>query len=440
MKKNVSIKQTLITLSVFPAMFIGVALMIISARSSWESMTNEMKNSLSIAADSLYNTYSLVAPGDFVEKDGVLMKGDRVIEGDYVIVDALKASYGLEITLFYGEERILTTIKDSQGQRMTGTTADPLASYWVLEQGREYFSPKVLVVDEAYFGYYIPVYNRDKSIVGMAFAGKKRDEVVNLIWTNVLHSLLICVIVIVATLLLCVGASQRIIKALYDIMDYLGHLAQSDFSTKMPLSVLKRKDEIGDMGNYAEKVSVALKEMIMTDPLTGLYNRRASKNHLDKWIEKCQKQNKNLITVVMADIDYFKKINDTYGHDCGDMVLVKVSELFKRHMGENGVVARWGGEEFLLVFEEKQESAIMKLKQMSKEINAYEFEHEGARFSITCTFGINTEIVGNSFDHIIDQADDYLYQGKTQGRNRMVISDGTVITGEEIEASMSHLD
>lgn len=427
MKKKKSIRRTLIGLSVMPAVFVGIALMIILVHSLWVGMTGEVSNSLSIAANSLYNTYSLVAPGDYMLKDGTLMKGDLVIDGDYAIVDALKESYGMEITLFYGDERRLTTITDADGNRLIGTKADSQTVRWVLETGRKYFSKKVEIGGEDYFGYYIPILNKDKNVVGMAFAGKKRAEVINSIAGSMMQAVLICLLFVAATLLVCVAASQKIVAALGSIMEYLGFLAQSDFSKKMPKHVQNRTDEIGDMGKYAEDVSRSLEEMITTDPLTKLLNRRACKKYLDKWIEICRKQKENRITVAIGDIDYFKKINDTYGHDCGDMVLVTVSDIFKKHMKDNGCVARWGGEEFLLVFEKDTKAAGDMLREILSEIKEHEFDYKGETFRITFTFGVNGDIIGHSYDEIVNSADECLYKGKTGGRDRMVFTNGQVI-------------
>ena len=150
MKKKKSIKRMLIGLSVIPVIFVGVILMLISGHSMWNGMTDEISNSLAIAANSLYNTYSLVAPGDYQVKDGVLMKGDLVLEGDYAIVDALKKSYGMEITLFYGDERRLTTLMDAEGNRLISTKADSQAVKWVLESGRKYFAQNIEINGEGY--------------------------------------------------------------------------------------------------------------------------------------------------------------------------------------------------------------------------------------------------------------------------------------------------
>lgn len=318
--KKTSLKHTLLKFSLVPVLVLGLVLTFISTRTLVQVTTEQVSQSLKVAARSVYNTYSLIAPGDMYEKDGMIYKGDVVLTGDYSIVDSLKESYGMDITLFYGDKRILTTLTDEKGKRMSGTSADGQVSHWVLENGKDYFSEKIKIGGKSYFGYYVPIYNKDGSVVGMAFASKTRASVMAFVRNNVINSVAICVLVTIAALLCCIAASQKLVEALKSIMDYLGHLANSDFSTKMPISVLRRKDEIGAMGSYAAAVSCSLKDMITTDPLTGLLNRRACRSNLQKMIEQCRENRQQSLSVTIGDIDFFKRINDTYGHECGDIV------------------------------------------------------------------------------------------------------------------------
>ena len=76
-----------------------------------------------------------------------------MLTGDYSIVDSLKESYGMDITLFYGDKRILTTLTDKKGKRMSGTSADGQVSHWVLENGKDYFSEKIKIGGKSYFAY-----------------------------------------------------------------------------------------------------------------------------------------------------------------------------------------------------------------------------------------------------------------------------------------------
>lgn len=421
--KKTSLKHTLLKFSLVPVLVLGLVLTLISTRTLIRETTDEVSQSLKIAARSVYNTYSLVAPGDMYEKDGIIYKGDVALTGDYSIVDSLKESYGMDITLFYGDKRILTTITDKKGKRMSGTSADGQISHWVLENGKDYFSGQIKIGGKSYFGYYVPIYNKDGSVVGMAFASKTRASVMASVRNNVLNSLAVSLLVIIAALLCCIVASQKLVDALKAIMDYLGHLANSDFSTKMPVSVLRRKDEIGAMGSYAATVSCSLKDMITTDPLTGLLNRRACRSSLQKMIEQCRENRQQSLSVTIGDIDFFKRINDTYGHECGDMVLRSVSNIFKKNMEEKGLVSRWGGEEFLLAFELPLAQAHEKLTQIAAEIRETTFAYEGETFSVSLTFGLTGVTGEQPLDEIVKEADDLLYRGKAEGRNRIVTSE-----------------
>lgn len=421
--KKTSLKHTLLKFSLVPVLVLGLVLTLISTRTLVQGTTEQVSQSLKIAARSVYNTYSLIAPGDMYEKDGLIYKGDVVLTGDYSIVDSLKESYGMDITLFYGDKRVLTTLTDEKGKRISGTSAEGQVSHWVLENGKDYFSNNIKIGGKSYFGYYVPIYNKDGSVVGMAFASKTRASIMASVRNNVLNSVAICVLVTIAALLCCIVASQKLVEALKAIMDYLGHLANSDFSTKMPITVLRRKDEIGAMGSYAVTVSCSLKDMITTDPLTGLLNRRACRSSLQKKMEQCRENRQQSLSVTIGDIDFFKRINDTYGHECGDMVLKSVSNIFKKHMEEKGLVSRWGGEEFLLVFELPLAQAHEKLTQIADEIRNTSFAYEGETFSVSLTFGL-TEVNGEQpLDEIVKEADDLLYRGKAEGRNRIVTSE-----------------
>lgn len=425
--KKRSLKTTWIQVSVLPAFVLGVMLTCLLANSLINGMTKELSESLSVAAHSLYNTYSLVAPGDYVMDADELKKGDMVLSGDYTIIDALKDSYHMEMTLFYADERVLTTIKDEAGNRVIGTKADPEATKWVLEKNREFFVKNIEINGVDYYGYYIPVLNKDETVVGMAFAGKTSESVMDSVQNSVARSVMISIMIIFVALFWCIFASQKIIESLHLIMEYLGCLAKTDFSQRMPDKVLKRNDEIGEMGRYAATVNRSLKELITSDPLTKLSNRRDCGMFLEKKISLCEKYQENKICVAIGDIDFFKSINDKYGHDCGDYVLVTVADVFKKHMEDRGLVARWGGEEFLFVFEKPLAEAKQDMQDILNEIRAIDFAYEEKHFKVTLSVGMNGTIVGSDFDTVIKIADDMLYQGKESGRNRIVTTEGETI-------------
>ncbi|RZD16633.1 MAG: GGDEF domain-containing protein [Candidatus Acididesulfobacter guangdongensis] len=144
------------------------------------------------------------------------------------------------------------------------------------------------------------------------------------------------------------------------------------------------------------------------DPLTGLYNRRYFDLVLSKFIKKAAKYNIKF-SVLMLDIDHFKKFNDTYGHDVGDKVLKIVSSTVKEHIrGNQDILFRYGGEEFVIISMDDLTGAIT----LAKKINSLEFK--GSPEKITVSIGISSYKQG---EDVVKLADDNLYKAKEAGRN-----------------------
>lgn len=161
-----------------------------------------------------------------------------------------------------------------------------------------------------------------------------------------------------------------------------------------------------------------LKQEAQMDALTGLYNR----HYMYQVLEIAVNEQKNSqFTIAMGDIDLFKKVNDTLGHNCGDYVLKSVAEFFKKYMVGKGTVCRWGGEEFLFLFShDNGDDAFIYVQEMHEKIERLALEYEGTKVPITMTFGVEEYFSGTSVTELIKKADDKLYTGKESGRNRVV--------------------
>ena len=126
--------------------------------------------------------------------------------------------------------------------------------------------------------------------------------------------------------------------------------------------------------------------------------------------------------IIMLDIDFFKRFNDTYGHACGDMVLIAVARTIAEHVRSTDIAARYGGEEFVvLIAEDGQETAVKIAERIRKAIEAMETEYEGQKLKITVSCGVasyNKDIDENP-KNVVERADRALYQSKQQGRNRV---------------------
>lgn len=163
-----------------------------------------------------------------------------------------------------------------------------------------------------------------------------------------------------------------------------------------------------------------LERQAATDMLTGMCNRRKIFEILEQRIEE-ESSCKKVFTVAIGDIDFFKNINDTYGHECGDQVLRKLSALMKEHMLSCGTVGRWGGEEFLLIFENANgDQAYEKLQELIRKIRELEIEYEGRIIQVTMTFGVSEYDNQKPISETIKEADEKLYMGKGAGRNIII--------------------
>ncbi|MBI4854202.1 MAG: diguanylate cyclase [Acidobacteria bacterium] len=160
------------------------------------------------------------------------------------------------------------------------------------------------------------------------------------------------------------------------------------------------------------------------DPLTALSNRNYFRNELRKFVSLAVRYNRAL-SIIMLDIDFFKKINDTYGHDVGDNVLKGVSEVLMRHVRNHDVAARFGGEEFVMLLPETNlGGAVVVAERIRTAVENVNFESLGCRRQVTISIGV-AEYEGDTTsdgEDILKRADEALYRAKTSGRNRVCVS------------------
>lgn len=173
------------------------------------------------------------------------------------------------------------------------------------------------------------------------------------------------------------------------------------------------------------RLFAALEERATTDALTGLKNRRQLKEDSPYATGRARRQKKPL-SVIMADIDHFKRTNDKFGHSVGDDVLVAVAQVILQCTRNTDYAYRYGGEEFCLVLEQTDcENAANLAERIRKQIQRLDFEAPNGSLKITMSFGIGELFVhGNEIKMVIKSADDALYMAKKKGRNRVVICPG----------------
>lgn len=161
-----------------------------------------------------------------------------------------------------------------------------------------------------------------------------------------------------------------------------------------------------------------LKLQAGTDPLTGLPNRRQMTATIEEWRETNPRNN---FSFAMADIDFFKRVNDTWGHDCGDVVLKTLANLFKEKMKGKGFICRWGGEEFFFFFPDMNlDEAKFEIGEIAVDVRGLKIPYGEETIRITMTFGVEENDFHSDLQALVCQADEKLYYGKEHGRNQVV--------------------
>lgn len=413
-KKEKSIRTKLITMVLLPILALALMIISIGMILLYQFYTKSVRNELTAATNTVLDCLNLTVKGDYAYESGMLIKGDLNIT-DSTMLYRIKDKSQIDITIFWEDTRILSTVEDASGVSAVGTKANKEVVEAVLERGECYYSTNLDISGVPYIGYYMPIENVDHTVVGMIFAGKSKELVYREIRTVLLWFLAFSGIAGILAAVFSSIYANRMVEDINIINKFIKTIAEGDLTVNLDKRIAGRNDELGRIGEYASRMRKDLKKLIERDPLTTLYNRRSCNNKL-----KVLESEKSQYTIVMCDIDWFKKINDTYGHDAGDYVLVTLSELIWANVRGCGFASRWGGEEFLLVYQLEYEAAMEKVRQIQQKVRAYDFTYEGKTIKVTMSFGVEMEDASMPYEQRILIADENLYIAKNNGRDRIV--------------------
>jgi two-component system, cell cycle response regulator len=167
-----------------------------------------------------------------------------------------------------------------------------------------------------------------------------------------------------------------------------------------------------------------LEQKARVDGLTGLYNRAFFNDRIEEELDRARRYNGTL-AIILFDVDRFKRVNDTYGHSFGDVVLAEVAETARFHARQSDVVARYGGEEFVIILpEQNAENASYLAERIRGAIEELHLVHNGERVPVTASFGVSStaEIGYENSKDLVDAADKMLYAAKDGGRNQVRVA------------------
>ena len=218
------------------------------------------------------------------------------------------------------------------------------------------------------------------------------------------------------------GSEDRLAKGLeLGINDYLVRPVEQDELIARSWTQIRRK-------RYEERLRetyVVSVNAAVTDPLTGLYNRRYLESHFERMSDRLKEEGKP-ISLLMLDIDHFKQVNDTFGHDAGDQVLQDIAKRIVSNLRGFDTAVRFGGEEFVILLPDSPLSAAVgSAERLCESMSSAPVPVSGGGepISITASLGAATMLAGeDSLEDLLRRADGALYQAKESGRNRVISS------------------
>jgi diguanylate cyclase (GGDEF)-like protein len=192
-------------------------------------------------------------------------------------------------------------------------------------------------------------------------------------------------------------------------------------------NLMSSKNEVSSLESKVKKLEKELENSKIessTDHLTGLLNRRSFEVKLDILDDLFKSSNKNY-AIIFFDIDHFKDVNDTYGHEAGDSILQTFSALLLKLTKESDTIARYGGEEFIAIIEYSDLKGLMSyISRIKNVVNKNKFIYEEHKIQITFSGGVELRSKNKSSKNTIKNADKLLYKAKQTGRNKIILWDG----------------
>lgn len=261
---RLTIRKKLLLCSILPISVLGIIIVFMSLTFLRNSIINQVENSLRGTAAATLAAYDQNSGTYLVAENGDVWKGGYNISNSEKLLDTIKEKSGIDVTFFYGNKRIMTSIKEQSGERILGSPAGSKIEEMVLQNGKEYFSKNVSVDGVMYFGYYVPVFQGDDSNepVGMVFAGINKNQTLYSVLRIVFY---MTVIVLVIAIIGIVGAgliSNTISRVLKSEITSLEYLAMGNLNVQIDKKNLQRKDEIGDLSRAIDTLKTDLRSVI----------------------------------------------------------------------------------------------------------------------------------------------------------------------------------
>lgn len=261
---RLDLKKKILAVAILPVLLLGMVAISITLTQVKSALINEVKESLQGTAAATLAAYDQNSGEYMMAENGDVWKGGYNISKSESLVDNIKDKSGMDVTFFYGSERIMTSAIDSDGERILGSPAGDIIVEKVLKGGEEYFSSGVSLDGTINYGYYIPVYQKGDgtSPIGMIFVGTNKEEkdvaINQIIW--------VVIIAVIAVVAICVAVaivlSTSISKSLQKGIGAVQSVATGDLGNSIDQRLIVRTDEIGDLAKAIDRLQKELQNIL----------------------------------------------------------------------------------------------------------------------------------------------------------------------------------
>ncbi len=261
------LRTKIMMIALLPVFILGIGIFILAAEETANGIYDESYDGMQAASLAVRDIFEVGNQGDYhIDEDGNLWKGDTLnISQSVGIVEHIKESTGMDVTIFWGDERILTSIKDKTGKPQLKTKASAAVVQKVMKEGEYYLDRDVEIMGSEYVVCYAPFYQEgenDGEAVGMVFVGKPCSGVLKIIYKIQRQMLIVILAVLLVTGILVTGLVKRIVRALGNSMEFLKRISEGDLTVELDRVILKRSDEVGLLGKEISELRDRLRSII----------------------------------------------------------------------------------------------------------------------------------------------------------------------------------
>ena len=261
--RNLKLQYKMLILAIIPVLVMGIVAILISNTVVKNKLLDDAKQKLKATSNAVLAAYDQNAGDYFVNATGDVWKGAYNVSLSTPFIDDIAAKTGIEVTFFYNDTRLVTSLKDADGKRILGSKAGDFLVENVLQDGNEVFTNRVLVDGTFYFGYYVPVHqNNSDEIIGMVFAGMPVKEIYASLNLITMFFTVAIVVILVIAVIGCLLVSRGIAKSIRNSMDVVKQISEGNLNVEIEQSMLDRKDEAGALSCNTQTLIDNLSAMI----------------------------------------------------------------------------------------------------------------------------------------------------------------------------------